>query len=306
MGPLNVFAGANRVLADSSGGAATAPYSIVTASPGGRPVRTAWGLLLTPDADLGTMQAPHTLVVPGRPPDPNGTIPTDPEVVAWLRRHGARTPRIVSVCTGTFLLAEAGLLVDRRVTTHWSQADKLAAEHPEARICPEPVFVRDEQVSTSAGATSGIDLALDIVEEDLGRDMARTIARYMVVFLRRPGSQPQISNQLRAQLANRPPLREVQHWIADHPDADLSVEALARRAHLSPRQFTRAFTAETGTPPGRFVDRARLETAQRMLEDTQDSIEQVACASGYANPETMRRAFQRALGISPTQYRQRC
>jgi transcriptional regulator GlxA family with amidase domain len=160
-------------------------------------------------------------------------------------------------------------------------------------------------VATSAGVTAGIDLALALVEEDLGRDIALAVARHLVVFLRRPGNQAQFSAQLAAQTAGRAPLRDVQQWITEHPDADLSVEALAARARLSPRHFARAFRAETGITPGRYVDRVRLEHARRLLEDTADGIEEISRASGYGTPEAMRRAFIRAFGTGPAEYRRR-
>ncbi len=170
---------------------------------------------------------------------------------------------------------------------------------------PEPIFVRDGSVLTSAGVTSGIDLALALVEDDLGRDAALTIARHLVMFLRRPGNQTQFSEQLAAQLAQREPIREVQRWVADNPGHDLSVEALARRANLSARQFARAFTAEVGVPPGKYVGRVRLETARRLLEDTGDGVEEIARRCGYGTPESMRRAFLRGVGVGPAEYRRR-
>jgi len=240
-------------------------------------------------------------VVPGG----RGARPGHAEVVAWLRRHGPRTQRLTSVCTGAFLLAEAGLLDGRRVTTHWAYAEALARQFPAVTVDPEPIFVRDGPVVTSAGVTAGIDLALALVEEDIGREAALDVARHLVVFLRRPGGQAQFSAQLHAQLARRRPLRDVQHWITERPAADLSVERLAARAGLSPRQFARSFAAETGMTPGRYVDRVRLEAARRELEDTGAGVEQVARSCGYGTPETMRRAFIRALGLSPAGYRQR-
>jgi len=302
-GPLEVFDGANVYATHVRPGRAA--YRVITAGPGGGPVRTSSGVALLPDADLSQVATPHTVVIPGCQVGKDGAFAPDPDVVAWLRQHAPGCRRIVSICTGAFVLAEAGLLTGRRATTHWSAADRLAATYPDVRVDPEPIFVRDGKVSTSAGVTSGIDLALALVEEDLGHEAALTIARYLVVFLRRPGNQRQFSVQLEAQLAQHPPLRAVQQWITDNPAADLSIEALARRACLSPRHFTRAFTAETGTSPGRYVDQARLETARRLLEDTHDSIEQITRASGYPTPEAMRRAFQRTLGTSPSQYRQR-
>jgi len=219
--------------------------------------------------------------------------------------QGPRARRLVSVCTGAFLLAEAGLLDRRRVTTHWAYCATLAARFPEITVDPDPIFVTDGNVTTSAGVTAGIDLALALVEDDLGRDAALDIARHLVVFLRRPANQAQFSTQLAAQLADREPLREVQRWITDHPAADLSVETLARRASLSPRQFARAFAAEVGMPPGGYVDRVRLETARRRMEDTADAVEETARLCGYGTPEAMRRAFMRALGVSPAEYRRR-
>jgi transcriptional regulator GlxA family with amidase domain len=309
-GPLEVFAGANTWRA---GHGAAPEYEIRTASLGGRSVRTSSGLRLAPDADLFELAGPSpelvgpdvlgpdVLIVPGG----EGSRRPDPDLVRWLRERAPRAARLVSVCTGAFLLAEAGLLGGRRVTTHWAYCDSLAARYPGLTVDPDPIFVRDGHVTTSAGVTAGIDLALALVEDDLGRDAALEIARHLVVFLRRPGNQAQFSAQLAAQLADREPLREVQRWIADHPAADLSVETLASQASLSARQFARAFTAEVGMPPGRYVDRVRLEAARRRLEDTADGVEQTARSCGYGTPEAMRRAFIRVLGVSPGEYRRR-
>ncbi|MGW5770729.1 GlxA family transcriptional regulator [Streptomyces longwoodensis] len=292
-GPLEVFAGAERHTPGT--------YRIRTASLDGAPVRTSSGLTLVPDGPLAGARDPHTLLVPGG----EGTRAPDPELTAWLRAHGPRARRLVSVCTGAILLAGAGLLDGRRVTTHWSYCAKLARDHPSVTVEPDPVYVRDGHVATSAGVTAGIDLALALVEEDLDRDTALTVARHLVVFLRRPGNQAQFSAQLAAQTARRDPLREVQRWITEHPADDLSVEALAARARLSPRHFARAFRDETGTTPGRYVDRVRLEHARRLLEDTADGVEEVSRASGYGTPEAMRRAFVKALGTPPAEYRRR-
>jgi transcriptional regulator GlxA family with amidase domain len=297
-GPLEVFTGANRYLAARGDRPA---YRITVAGPAGAPVRTSSGLTLVPDGDLAAAAAPGTLVVPGG----EGARPDDEEVTAWLRRLAPTARRITSVCTGAFLLAGAGLLAGRRVTTHWAYADALQRQFPDVVVDPEPIYVRDGAFVTSAGVTAGIDLALALVEEDVGRDAALAVARHLVVFLRRPGSQAQFSAQLRAQLARRPAVREVQHWISERPGADLSVDSLAARAGLSPRQFARCFTAETGVTPGRYVGRVRMEAARRELEDTGRGVEQVARNCGYGTPEAMRRAFIRALGVSPAGYRQR-
>ena len=297
-GPLEVFSGANSHLAGHGSGPA---YRIVVAGPGGTPVRTSSGLTLVPGTDLRVAPAAHTLVVPGG----EGTRSENEELTAWLRRHAPTARRITSVCTGAFLLARAGLLAGRRVTTHWAYAEALQRQFPGVNVDPEPIYVRDGCVVTSAGVTAGIDLALALVEEDIGREAALDVARHLVVFLRRPGGQAQFSAQLRAQLARRPPLREVQQWVTERPAEDLSVPRLAARAGLSPRQFARSFAAETGMTPGRYVDRVRLEAARRELEDTGAGVEQVARSCGYGTPETMRRAFIRALGVSPAGYRLR-
>lgn len=264
-------------------------------------MRASSGLTLVPDHTLATAPAPHTLLVPGG----QGTRNPAPEVIAWLREHGPRAQRLVSVCTGAILLAEAGLLDGRRATTHWAYCDTLARHHPAIEVDPDPIFVRDGHVATSAGVTSGIDLALALVEEDIGREVALAIARHLVVFLRRPGNQAQFSAQLAAQTARREPLREVQQWITEHPGDDLSVEHLAARARLSPRHFARAFQAETGTTPGRYVDRVRLEHARRLLEDTTDGVEEISRTCGYGTSEAMRRAFVKTLATSPAEYRRR-
>jgi transcriptional regulator GlxA family with amidase domain len=294
-GPLEVFAGA-----------ATHPdceprYVVQTASLDGAAVRTSSGLTIVPDAALDDVRTPQTLLVPGG----SGTRSADPRLVEWLRRRAPRAERVVSVCTGAFLLADAGLLDGRRATTHWALCDLLARRHPQIDVDPEPIWVRDGDVMTSAGVTAGIDASLALVEEDAGRAVALAVARHLVVFLRRPGGQSQFSAQLAAQVAEREPLREVQQWIAENPAADLSVEALAARASLSPRQFARAFHAEVGVTPGRYVESVRLEAARRLLEESADGVEVVARRCGYGVPETMRRAFVRALGVAPSDYRAR-
>ncbi len=294
-GPVEVFSGAALAAGDGAG------YRIRTASPDGAPVRTSSGLTLVPDHALADAPAAHTLLVPGG----RGTRAPDPHLIDWLRERAPCAERLVSVCTGAILLARAGLLDGRRATTHWAYCDRLARDHPEVDVDPDPIYVRDGNVATSAGVTAGIDLALALVEEDPGRDVALTVARHLVVFLRRPGNQAQFSAQLSAQTARREPLREVQQWITEHPDDDLAVESLASRARLSPRQFARAFQSETGLTPGKYVERVRVEHARRLLEDTADGVEEISRASGYGTPEAMRRAFLKTLGTPPAEYRRR-
>ncbi len=289
-GPVEVFSGAGE-----------ASYRVLTASYDGAPVRTSSGLTLTPDHALADAPPAHTLVVPGG----DGTRDPDPRLIAWLREHAPHVSRTVSVCTGAFLLARAGLLDGRRATTHWAFCDTLARKYPDVAVDADPVYVRDGPVATSAGVTAGIDLALALVEEDHGRDLALEIARALVVFLRRPANQAQFSTQLAAQTARSEPLSEVQRWIAEHPGADLSVPALASRARLSPRHFARAFRTETGLTPGRYVERVRVEHARRLLEDTTGGVEEISRSSGYGTPEAMRRAFLKTIGTSPAEYRRR-
>ncbi|NUK21337.1 GlxA family transcriptional regulator, partial [Streptomyces lunaelactis] len=238
-------------------------------------------------------------------PGGNGTRTPDPRLIDWLRTHAPRAERLVSICTGALLLAEAGLLDGHRVTSHWAVCERLARDYPAVEVDPDPIFVRDGKLATSAGVTAGIDLALALVEEDHGRDIALTVARHLVVFLRRPGNQAQFSAQLAVQTARREPLRDVQQHITEHPEGDLSVEALAARARLSPRHFARAFQEETGMTPGRYVERVRLEQARRLLEDTPDGVEEISRACGYGTPEAMRRAFVKVLGSAPAEYRRR-
>ncbi|MGP2440982.1 GlxA family transcriptional regulator [Streptomyces sp. JW3] len=292
-GPLEVFTGAAKAVPGS--------YRVRTAALGAGPVRTSSGLTLVPDLPLAQAPVPDILLVPGGA----GTRRPDRPLTDWLRAHGPRAGRLVSVCTGAIRLAEAGLLDGRRATTHWAYCDRLARDHPAVHVDPDPIYVRDGHVATSAGVTAGIDLALALVEEDLGRDTALSVARNLVVFLRRPGNQAQFSAQLAAQTARREPLRDVQQFISEHPGADLGVESLAARARLSPRHFARAFRAETGTTPGRYVDRVRVEHARRLLEDTRAGVEEISRTCGYGTPEAMRRAFVKTLGTSPAEYRRR-
>ncbi|WP_405677552.1 GlxA family transcriptional regulator [Streptomyces sp. NBC_00868] len=295
-GPVEVFSAVARFPGRPG-------YEIRTVSPGGAPVRTSSGLTLMPDGELESARPGRgtTLLVPG------GRYAADfePRITDWLRAHGGGARRLVSVCTGGLLLAEAGLLDGRRATTHWYVCEQMARDYPAVAVEPDPIYVRDGPVATSAGVTAGIDLALALVEEDHGRDVALTIARHLVVFLRRPGNQAQFSAQLEAQTARREPLRDVQQFITEHPGGDLSVEALAARARLSPRHFSRAFQAETGVTPGRYVERVRVEHARRLLEDSREGVAQISRACGYGTPEALRRAFVKTLGQSPAEYRRR-
>ena len=279
-------------------------YHVELASPSGEAVRSSSGLLLGVDRQLGAVRGPlDTLLVAGG--DGVRAAMHDPVVLHAVRRLAARSRRVASVCSGAFVLAEAGLLDDRRATTHWRACDALARAYPAVTVDPDPIFVRDGNVWTSAGVTAGMDLALALVEEDRGRDVALAIARRLVMYVQRPGGQAQFSTALRAQRAEREPIRDVQAWAADHLGTHLTVEQLARRAAMSPRHFARAFVAETGMTPGRFLEDLRVEAARRLLERTSRGVDDVARACGFGTSETMRRAFLRAVRVPPSEYRRR-
>jgi transcriptional regulator GlxA family with amidase domain len=301
-GPLEVFAGATRWLRE--GGRTDPGYRVVTASRGGEPVRTSSGLQLIPDADLDALRGPlDTLVVAGG--DGARIAPRDPGLVRHVGALARRSRRVTSVCTGAFVLAAAGLLDGRRATTHWSACAALARSHPAVLVDPDPIYVRDGDVLTSAGVSAGIDLCLALVEDDIGHEAALSIARRLVLFLHRPGNQAQFSAQLATQTAQRDGLRELQRWIAGNPADDLRVEALAARAAMSPRHLARTFLHEVGTTPARYVERVRVGAARWHLEETDSTTETIAAACGFGSAETMRRSFLRALGTSPSEYRRR-
>jgi transcriptional regulator GlxA family with amidase domain len=305
-GPLEVFSGAQQLIDGQGrrGQDGERGYEVRLISIDGRPLQTSSGLTVTPHASVASASAEiDTLIVVGG----HGCMEaaTDRALLQWISQVAATARRTASVCTGAFLLAAAGLLDGRRATTHWAAAAELATRYPAVEVDPEPIFLRDGPIWTSAGVTAGMDLALALVEEDLDRGAALEIARHLVLFLRRPGNQSQFSATLAAQEPTREPLREVQHHVVEHPAADLSVEALAARACMSPRHFARAFGAETGTTPARYVEQVRLEAARRRLEDTAEPIAAVAAACGFGTAETMRRTFLRALDVGPAEYRRR-
>lgn len=300
-GPFEVFAGANRWLASQGRPAA---YRLSLASPDGKAVATESGLSLNPTTSWARLRGPlQTLVVCGGfDVEAQAAIPARLQQIARLAR---KSERIASVCTGSFLLAAAGLLDGRRASTHWAFAKRMARLHPAIHVDADPIYTRDGRIWTSAGATAGIDLSLALVEADLGRDVALSIARWLVLFLRRPGTQRQFSAQLTAQLADHDPVRRVQAHIADRLDADLSLDRLAEAAHMSPRHFARCFRREVGMTPARYVLRLRLEAARRLLEDGHESLRAVARQCGLGSTETLRRLFLLELKVSPRDYRQR-
>lgn len=225
------------------------------------------------------------------------------EVVRWLRKIVGRIRRIGSVCTGALLLGRVGLLDGRQATTHWNWCSLLSRKYPRTNVDPDPIFVRDGNVYTSAGVTAGMDLALALVEEDHGSRLALQVARNLVLYLRRPGGQSQFSAALSMQLTDRKPLRELEAWVLDNLDKPLNVPTLAERVAMSPRNFARVFTKEMKTTPAKFVERLRVEAARRRLEESQNSMETIADECGFGNVNSMRNVFQRALKIAPGYYR---
>jgi transcriptional regulator GlxA family with amidase domain len=296
MGPAEVFSEAAARIKDA--------YRVEVVAREAGPIVTRGGYGIAPARTIDSVRGGiDTLLVAGG----LGVLEAeqDAELVAWLKAAAARSRRVASVCSGAFLLAAAGLLDGRRVATHWAGCAELARRYPAVTVEPDPIFVRDAHVWTSAGASAGMDLALAMVEEDLGRDVALAVARWLVLFLQRPGGQAQFSVQLAAQAADRAPLRELQAWITEHLDEDLRVEVLADRACMSQRHFARAFRDEIGVTPGAYVEAARVERARLCLEDGAEPIEHIARRCGFGTPETMRRAFARRVGVSPAAYRAR-
>jgi transcriptional regulator GlxA family with amidase domain len=227
----------------------------------------------------------------------------DASLSAWLRRVASEVRRLGAVCVGSFLLAEAGLLDGRRATAHWKFGNELAARYPKVRVERDPLWVKDGNIYTSAGISASIDLALSWVEEDCGAGLAHEAARELVLFLRRPGGQPQLSVSLASQASEMTSIRELQIWIAEHLERRLSIEDLAERMAMSVRNFERVFTREVGTTPSQYVLQARVEAARRQLERTDRGLKQVAKAAGFGSVDVMRRAFVRLLGITPRRYR---
>jgi transcriptional regulator GlxA family with amidase domain len=302
-GPLEVFTGAEQYRQSLK---PTSPaYELTVVAPDGAPVRSSSGLTVTGDLSIDAVAsrrgAIDTLVVAGGSGVDSAI--DDRALVEQIAELAGRSRRVTSVCSGALLLAAAGLLDGRRATTHWSRCDELAERFPAVTVDPDPIFTRDGHVFTSAGVTAGMDLALALVAEDLGRHAALTIARHLVLFVQRPGNQAQFSAQLATQLADRDEIRSLQEWIADHPEADCSVEALAARSHMSPRHLARVFADGVGVTPARYVEQVRLEAARRRLEESADSIEQIATACGFGTSETMRRVFVRHLDVAPAAYR---
>jgi transcriptional regulator GlxA family with amidase domain len=244
-----------------------------------------------------------TLVIAGGPGAENGHY--DDTYIRWVVAMAARSRRVASICTGAFVLAAAGLLDGKTAVTHWSFCDRFAREFPKVKVLSDPIFLRDGAVYTSAGITSGMDLALALVEEDLGHQTALSIARQLVMFLVRPGGQAQFSHMLLRQATTFKPLRELQVYMLENLKADLSVEALAARIGMSPRHFSRVCLRELKLNPGQLVDHLRVEAAQQMIHSSSLGLKEIADVCGFRSPDVMRRAFQRVIGITAAEYSER-
>ena len=310
-GPVQVFASANEMICGTRGAPSHgAPYRIVVTSRRGGAIRSSSGLPLVTQAIAGAPGGRYidTLILPGGAGV--HAAAKDKSTVAWIQRQIANARRVASVCTGAFLLAEAGALNGRRVTTHWKFCGRLQQEYPDIRVDPDPIYLHSDRIWTSAGVTAGIDLSLALVQEDLGRKVAMAVARHLVVFLNRPGGQSQFSAALEAQAAaadgNAPnAFTPLHHWIAENVAGDLRVERLAERAGMTPRTFARIYAAKMGLTPARMVEKIRIEAVRRNLEETDMPIKQIAARCGFGQEERLRRAFARQVGTTPAEYRRR-
>jgi transcriptional regulator GlxA family with amidase domain len=299
IGPLEAFGIAGRMVAESSGRPGYVSELVTNST----------DLALATSSGVNIMAHKHytevrgkvdTLLIAGGA----GTRgPRDPVLLDWLRKMAKQTRRVCSICTGAFLLADAGLLEGKRATTHWRYVESFARRHPGVFWDPNPIFVQDGSIYTSAGISAGMDLALALIGEDYGSALALEVARHMVIFLRRPGSQAQFSVALSAQAAERKSLQELQVWIAENLAKQLSVEALADRTAMSSRNFARVFARELGATPARYVEQARVEAARTQLASTDDSVDQIASRCGFSSAEVLRRCFVRHFKIAPSQYR---
>jgi transcriptional regulator GlxA family with amidase domain len=299
VGPAEMLDAATQVLGGERG------YRVTIATPGGAPVRGSAGLRLAADESLDHVRprAVDTLIVGGGMRV--GEVVGDERLTTGLRRISAGARRTCSVCTGAFLLAGTGLLDGRSATTHWAFCAELARRHPGVAVEPDRIFVRDGSTLTSAGSTAGMDLTLALIEEDHGPDVARSVARWTVMFLQRPGGQSQFSERLALPGTVAAPVRQTLDAIVAEPAADHRLARLASRAAVSERHLRRLFADQTGTTPARFVERVRVEAARERLEGSATPVEAVAASCGFGSSETMRRAFLRVLGVGPSDYRAR-
>lgn len=294
-GPLDVFAQANV-----EAGKVFYALKVIACESG--PVHSSSGVRVLPDGIAGEeTERIDTLLVAGAPNA--GKIVLSPRVLKWLRTTAIRSRRYGSICTGAFVLAATGLLDGRRITTHWAAVEDLARAFPRLHIDEDALYVRDRKLRTAAGVTAGLDLALALVEEDLGRDIAKRVAGQLVMYFKRPGGQLQFSRKGETRLVGRSALQEVQRWVAATPELDHSIASMAKHAGLSPRHFARLFHTEVGITPAAWVEAVRVAAARAFLENGHDTPKLVASKCGFANADTLRRTFKKHVGVSPAEYR---
>jgi transcriptional regulator GlxA family with amidase domain len=301
VGALSVFKYANSHLQRRG---LVCRYDVKTASICRADVRSDTGVMLKAEKKLDNLSVPHTALIVGAW-DIDSAVGRTPEIVQWVSSAVPRVARVAALCTGAFLLAEAGLLNGRRATTHWAHVDSLKKRHAKVVVESDCIFIRDGALWTSAGVTAGIDLSLALVEQDFGAEIALDVARDLVVFLRRPGGQSQISSHLVSQATRRSDIRAVQTWLLENLDKDIRVVDMAERVSKSIRSFNRRFKEETGTTPSEFLVRARIEAARRMLEEGSLPAKTIASKTGFKTYEAMRKVFRGVLGVTPLMYRER-
>jgi transcriptional regulator GlxA family with amidase domain len=297
-GPMDVFHAANVLL--SRNGKVKDGYEFVFSALKPGLVSTSSGLKFLADSRQGK-KAMDILLVPGG--IDIEAISYDSDTVQGVRLAARKAKRIVSICSGAFILAAAGLLDGKRVTTHWSVTDRLAELYPKISVEPDSIYVKDGNIATSAGVTAGIDLALALVEEDYGPSLAIEVARLLLLYRRRPGNQSQFSTPLAMQAKAGKRFKDLIDWVETNLNQNLTVEKLAEQVNMSPRTFARIFPSETGMSPGRFIEQLRIDRARELLESGDEGLENVAYKSGFGREERLRRAFQRRIGLSPAQYR---
>lgn len=304
-GPLDVFAFTNRWL-QSTGQSPENAYELSLLARGQGSIPTSSGIRLIADraySDVGPNETFDTLMVPGS--HSIAQVLADSEMLAWLKATAPRVRRLASVCTGAFMLAAGGLLNGRRATTHWLFCDQMVDAYPEVTVEPNRIYIKDGEIYTSGGVTAGMDLALGLVEEDWGAEVAGHVARFMVLFLRRPGGQSQFSQFLLNSEPQRTDMSELLTWIVAHPHEVLNVEALAERMAMSPRNFARVFNREVGMTPAKFVEQIRVEAARSQLQQTAVPVETIARQCGFGSEEHLRRSFIRRFSVGPREYRGR-
>jgi transcriptional regulator GlxA family with amidase domain len=297
-GPMDVFSEANTQLDD------TEAYKVTIVALTLDPVTAQNGMRFIPDASIGSpIRSFDTILVAGSPGI--GNYEQHPGLIDWIVESSRNVRRIGSICSGAFLLAHAGILNGRQATTHWEAAARLVEAFPRIKVDPNRIYIKDGPVYTSAGVTASMDLALALVDEDHGSDIAMRVARQLILFLKRPGGQTQFSIHTEVQVTEAGPVRDVHEWILGNLDEDLSVEALAAHVSMSSRNFARIFKRELGITPGDYVEAARVEAARRILEETDTPLKTVAALCGFSDQSGLRRAFMRRINVTPAEYRHR-